>query len=188
MTLKHSDLFPAETEIMCKYFTGVKDPRYGDLQTVRPAPLWDGLAGKYETRSENGFINIFFADAFLTGSIAALAKGRLPVIAEPGDTGPAYRVYVFSNYVHEIWGAAQCTDAQRPPDFEGSGLRRLFAMAFFLAELAKENPPDGGFLKLFDCFSQDLDAFLAGGTLRGALPAAKCLTAAALRLRAFPAA
>lgn len=188
MTLRHSERFPLGTEIICKYFTATKDLRYGDMQTARPATLWDGPPGEYRTTSENGFVNITFEERFLINRIAKQAKGVLPKYPEPEDTGAAYRIYVFSNYLHEIWKIDQQLEIKIPSDFFESGLRRLFAMAYFLMELTKENSPQecGPFLKLYEIFSKDLYDFLSAGTLRDASPAVKCLTAAALRLRAFP--
>lgn len=188
MTLKHSERFPAGTEIICKYFTGAKDLRYGDMQTIRPATIWDGQPGKYRTASENGFVNITFEERFLINQIAKQVEGAIPKYPEPEDLGAAYRIYVFSNDFHEIWETDQQSEIKIPSDFSESGLRRLFVMAYFLTELTKENSPQecGPFLKLYDIFSKDLYDFLSAGTLRDASSAVKCLTAVALRLRAFP--
>lgn len=185
MTLKHSEFFP-EAEIICKYFTGRKERRFGDVQSARPAPLWDGLPGKYRTESENGFVNITFDDAFLIRHIALLASAGLPKVPEPESIGPAYRDYVFSNDVHDIW---EMTCAEQIP--EGIVLsfpwRRLYVMAFFLSELAKEKSPQGcgPFSKLYALFAKELYEALCSVTLRSAPPCVKNLTAAALRIRAF---
>ena len=67
-------------------------------------------------------------------------------------------------------------------------LRRLYVMAFFLSELSKVKiPPCGGqYTKLYDIFTKELYELLSSGTLRDASPSLRALTAAAVRLQAFP--
>lgn len=94
MTLKHSKIFPYGTELTCKYFTGVKDNRYGDLQTRRPA-VWDAPGAQYSLRAENGFVNVTLTEEFLENYVVELADGTFPEPPEPCELGGAYRTYVF---------------------------------------------------------------------------------------------
>ena len=57
-------------DMICKYFTGAKGSRYGDLQSLRPvsyAPK--SCLGKYEIETTNGFVNITLNDSFLISSL-----------------------------------------------------------------------------------------------------------------------
>ena len=111
----------------------------------------------------------------------------LPELSEPCDLGGVYRTYIFSVYVREIWSNETLCSAALGAPLEPP-LRRLYVMAFFLSELSKVKiPPCGGqYTKLYDIFTKELYELLSSGTLRDASPALRALTAAAVRLQAFP--
>ena len=99
----------------------------------------------------------------------------------------AFTGLTFSLYMSGKFGATKrfaplpCAPLEPP-------LRRLYVMAFFLSELSKVKiPPCGGqYTKLYDIFTKELYELLSSGTLRDASPSLRSLTAAAVRLQAFP--
>lgn len=184
------------TALVCKYFTGITDLRYGDIQTASPVQTESqDVPGKYVVRQCGGFLNFTFDDQYLIKSLAEFAAQAavVPRYAEPvGDDilGDAYRAYVYSNYVHEIWQTASGADAE-PPDsniFPSQALRRLCVMALFLADKAngpqQQSSGREPFETLYDIFSKQLYRYLMSLTLGSAPDAAKLVTAAALILRA----
>lgn len=181
------------TALVCKYFTGITDLRYGDIQTA--APVYTEIhtvPGKYEVRQCNGFLNFTFDDRYLIKNLADLVtqSAAVPRYAEPvgGDIAcDAYRAYVYSNYVHEIWPSAGGAESPDRNMFLSQALRRLCVMALFLADKA-DGPQQSDrepFETLYDIFSKQLYRYLMSLTLGSSPDAAKLVTTAALILRAY---
>lgn len=176
--------------IICKYFTGVKDMRYGDFQTLRPVRTQiESRPGLYRVEMRKGFANITFEDKFLIDYIVDLSVSTaVPIVPEPfhAEIGAdLYRAYVFSNYVHGLWKIKEAAAAYCPIPEEQ---RRLFVMAMFLAESIKTKGPQFAcepFAELYDTFSKLLYNYLASIIIMEADAGLRALTAAALILRAF---
>lgn len=103
--MKHSKIFPYGTELTCKYFSGVKDSRYGDLQTRSPV-AWDVPGAQYSLRAENGFVNVTLTEEFLKNYVIELAEGMLPELSEPCELG-AFTGLTFSLYMSGKFGATK---------------------------------------------------------------------------------
>lgn len=156
LTLKHT---------VCKYFTGIKDARYGDVQSAAPCyasgDTVDFSTDEYSVSYVNGFANVTFYDNFLVKYISGAARGVLVLwddqrVPEPDKIGADYRRYVFSNYVFDLWGrdklkeacdaceaCCACNVSDKQADAADNGkhlsaeLRRLFVMALFLIKFSK---------------------------------------------------
>ena len=117
--------------MVCKYFSGVYDGRFGDLQSRAPAggralvksPAPAGC-GMYAVSYKNGFMNISFDDGFILNYAARAAvrafeehlydapvcepapcaQGAHGGPGTPGAPDHFYKKYVLSNYIHDIWG------------------------------------------------------------------------------------
>lgn len=190
LTLKHT---------VCKYFTGIKDARYGDVQSAVPCyasgDTVDFSTDEYSVSYVNGFANVTFYEDFLVKYISGAARGVLVNwdglrVSEPDALDIYYRRYVFSNYIFDIWGQDKlikaCEVRDDPICFE---LRRLFVMALFLTELRKNSPQNendpresGSFMKLYDIFAKDLYDYLSSKTIADAAWHDMLITAAAINI------
>ena len=171
-------------DIICKYFTGAKDNRYGDLQSLRPvsyAPL--SLPDKYKIETVNGFVNITLNDSFLISAISDFAQNCPKITVNTcAPLSSEYRLFVFNIFTTEIW--------QSPSDFfsfENFHVRRLAVMAFYLilqSTRQKEKDPQKSesFQKLYDTFSSELYDTLTAGVLKETSDLLKTLTLCAIKL------
>lgn len=183
--------------MMCKYFTGIKNQRYGDLQSVRPVANTQQVQpvpGKYNIAMQNGFLNLTLDNRYIWTTIADFIAGRkVPFFPEPVGAAlrsDGYRAYIFSNYIRNLWQIVDAAPQFSIGEFERPELRRLSVMAFFLIESTKANNPhlhSGPFASLYAIFSKNLYDYLSTIPIIGAPALAQRLTAAALILRAFPA-
>ena len=183
--------------MMCKYFTGVKDKRYGDLQSVRPVSntkQFPSAPGKYNIAIQNGFLNLTLADSYIGKTITDFAAGKqAPLFPEPVGTAlcsDEYRAYIFSNYVRDLWQIMDVNPEFSCGNFQQPELRRLSVMAFFLIKSSEGNDPrlfSEPFPSLYAIFSRSLYAYLSSIPILGAPALARLLTEAALILRASPA-
>ena len=179
-------------DIICKYFSGAKDCRYGDLQSLRPvssAPM--SIFGKYEIESTNGFINITLNDSFIISSLLDFAQNYPKITINTCEPlSSKYRLFVFNVFVSEIWQLpADFALAKMPKfsSFDNLVERRLSVMAFYLilqAEQLKEkdSPKSESFQKLYDTFSNELYNTLTAGVLKETSFLLKILTICAVKL------
>lgn len=183
--------------MVCKYFTGIQDRRYGDLQSVRPVSnvrQFQSVPEKYDIAIQNGFLNLTLDNQFLWKTLTDFTAGKkIPHIPEPVGAAlcsDAYRAYIFSNYIWDFWKKPETAPKFPSEDFEQTELRRLSVMAFFLIESEEANNPhlcSRPFASLYAIFSKNLYTYLSTIPILGAPALAQRLTAAALILRACPA-
>lgn len=151
------------SDIICKYFSGIKDSRYGDLQSVRPEGVPCSIPGKFSSFACNGFVNIVLDDIFLYDSIFSFVSEISPeryFVAEPDVIGTNYRRYVFSLYIKDIWNFNLKSSDREKNSFKE--YRRLAVMAFYLIKLSETAAAENGPLhsepleKLYNIFSNEL--------------------------------
>ena len=202
--------YNVEFDLVCKYFSGAKDNRFGDIQSLRPvSQIPESVPGIFTVFEQNKFANFSLDDNYVLLrllSFAPMARG----CAQNSQVGAGfagdvysteYRLFVFTICVNEIWhlqGFSFCADdpglcAKLTDGNSGYSqiseqpLRRLAVMAFYLIEKlnnTKEKDPQEGesFKKLFDTFSSELYSTLTAGVLNEASPLLKLLTICALKL------
>lgn len=179
-------------DIICKYFSGAKDSRYGDFQSLRPVlcpPV--NISDNFLVKIHNNFVNLTINDSYLFHRLASFAQNA-PSVArinynEPKNINTEYQLFLFSTFVNEIW--------QLQDDFHSNILhnisfytkaknsqeiRTLAVMAFYLIE--KDPLKSESFRKLYDTFSNELYKILTAGVLTETSPILKLLTICALKL------
>lgn len=171
-------------DIICKYFTGAKDSRYGDLQSLRPvSSIPKSLPNKYKVETANGFVNITLNDSFLISAISDFAQNCPKInIKACQPLSSEYRLFVFNIFTTEIWQLPSVFSS-----FENFHVRRLSVMAFYLiwqSEQLKEkdSPKSESFQKLYDTFSSELYDILTAGVLKETSDLLKTLTLCAIKL------
>ena len=186
-----------EFDLVCKYFSGVKDNRYGDLQSLHPVlQIPESVSGIFTVFEQNKFVNLSFDDNYIISRLLAFAPNTIPCAqnsqAEVHST--EYRLFVFNTCVNEIWQpqsvsfcvddpvlCAKLTDNNSDNNqISEQQLRRLAVMALYLIE--KDPQECESFKKLFDTFSSELYNTLTAGVLKEASPLLKLLTICALKL------
>lgn len=179
-------------DMICKYFTGAKGSRYGDLQSLRPvsyAPK--SCLGKYEIETTNGFVNITLNDSFLISSLLDFTQNCSKITIDTCEPlSSEYRLFVFNIFANEIWQLSSdfpLAAMAKIPDFENSHVRRLAVMAFYLVFLSqqsnKKDPQrNESFQKLYDTFSSELYNTLTAGVLKETSALLKALTLCAIKL------
>lgn len=186
-----------EFDLVCKYFSGVKDNRYGDLQSLHPVlQIPESVSGIFTVFEQNKFVNLSFDDNYIISRLLAFAPNTIPYAqnsqAEVHST--EYRLFVFNTCVNEIWQpqsvsfcvddpglCAKLTDNNSDNNqISEQQLRRLAVMALYLIE--KDPQECESFKKLFDTFSSELYNTLTAGVLKEASPLLKLLTICALKL------
>ena len=179
-------------DITCKYFTGAKDSRYGDLQSLRPvsyAPK--SCLGKYELETTNGFVNITLNDSFLISSLLDFIQNCPKITINTCEPlSSEYRLFVFNIFANEIWQLSadfSLATMSKISSFENFHVRRLAVMAFYLIFLSQQsNKKDPrrseSFQKLYDTFSSELFNTLTAGVLKETSVLLKALTLCAIKL------
>lgn len=179
-------------DIICKYFTGAKDNRYGDLQSLRPvsyAPI--SLPDKYQIETVNGFVNITLNDFFLISAISDFAQNCPKITVSTCEPlSSEYRLFVFNIFIREIWQIPQSfalTETSNLSSFDSFNVRRLCVMAFYLilqtTHLKEKNSQNSESLqKLYDTFSSELYNILTAGVLKETSDLLKALTLCAIKL------
>lgn len=171
------------SEFICKYFSGEKDNRYADIQSLRPVlQKIDSKPGVFKVSMQNGFANLILDDEFICRRIFDFAQKPISYAQKhfsKVDT-TEYRLYVFNVCVKEIWHPI-CFCAKAPTlCAKTKEIRRLAVMALYLIE--KDPQKSESFQKLYDTFSSELYDFLTAGTLKEASYLLKLLTICALKL------
>ena len=186
-----------EFDLVCKYFSGVKDNRYGDLQSLHPVlQIPESVSGIFTVFEQNKFVNLSFDDNYIISRLLAFAPNTIPCAqnsqAEVHST--EYRLFVFNTCVNEIWQPQSVSFCVDDPglcakltgnnsdnnQISEQQLRRLAVMALYLIE--KDPQECESFKKLFDTFSRELYSTLTAGVLKEASPLLKLLTICALKL------
>lgn len=191
--------FNFEFDLVCKYFTGIKGNRFGDVQSLHPvSQIPESLSGIFTVFEQNKFVNLALNDNYIISRLLGFAPNPISrAQISQTDTNydvdvysTKYRLFVFNTCVNDIWHLQDLSFCADDPGlcakFTGSDeipeqhLRRLSVMAFYLIE--KDPQECESFKKLFDTFSSELYNTLTAGVLKEASPLLKLLTICALKL------
>ena len=171
-----------EFDLVCKYFSGVKDGRFGDVQSLRPvSQIPESVPGIFTVFEQNKFINLALDDNYIFSRLLGFAPNTISRAqnSQAGVDSTEYRLFVFNICVNEIWQSQDISFCADDPGLCAK-LRRLAVMAFYLIE--KDPQECESFKKLFDTFSSELYNTLTAGVLKEASPLLKLLTICALKL------
>lgn len=179
-------------DIICKYFSGTKDSRYGDFQSLCPVlcpPV--NVSDNFLIKIQNNFVNLTINDSYLLHRLVSFAQNQ-PCAAhtnyhEPKSINTEYQLFLFSIFINEIWQIRDDFHSNILPDISfcaksenSQSIRRLAVMAFYLIE--KDPLKSESLQKLYDTFSNELYKILTAGVLTEASPILKLLAICALKL------
>ena len=176
-------------ELICKYFSGTKDTRFGDVQSLHPFyEMPESVPGIFRVQKDSGFINLTLDDDYLLSRIHDYAQS--PVCFTPKNTfdvsSPEYLLYLFGIYVDEIWSHAAADKNDTYGELQKISVRRIAVMAFYLIEATAKIEKDPhfceSFQKLYDTFSYELYKILTAGILKETPSLLRKLTVCALKL------